>query len=144
MTLALDINPLLYASDTDSPFHPAAAAALTELANGSELVYLFWPVAVGYVRLGTGSGIAHVALTLDEAMGNVDRLLALPHFRTSAENSDFWSLFCRAAAEAQARSKLISDVHLVALMRQHGVRRILTHDRDFRKFDDIKVIDPFA
>ncbi|GIV00558.1 MAG: hypothetical protein KatS3mg014_2173 [Actinomycetota bacterium] len=34
--------------------------------------------------------------------------------------------------------------HLVALMRENGVRTILTHDRDFRRFDGIRVRDPFA
>jgi predicted nucleic acid-binding protein len=32
----------------------------------------------------------------------------------------------------------------VALMRQHGVSTIWSHDRDFLKFRGIKVQDPFA
>jgi predicted nucleic acid-binding protein len=39
---------------------------------------------------------------------------------------------------------LVPDAHLAALMRQHGVARIWTHDRDFMKFDRIEVRDPFA
>ena len=42
------------------------------------------------------------------------------------------------------RGNLVPDAHLVALMRQHGVRTIWTHDRDFRKFNGIRVVDPFA
>lgn len=29
-------------------------------------------------------------------------------------------------------------------MRQYEVKTILSHDRDFRKFDGIKVVDPFG
>ena len=38
----------------------------------------------------------------------------------------------------------MTDTHIVALMRRHGVRTIITHDRDFRRFDGIRVRDPFA
>jgi predicted nucleic acid-binding protein len=39
---------------------------------------------------------------------------------------------------------LVPDAHLVALMRENGVRRIWTSDRDFRRFDGIEARDPFV
>lgn len=36
------------------------------------------------------------------------------------------------------------DIHLVALMRQHGVRVLHSRDRSFRRFDGIEVQDPFG
>lgn len=144
MTLAFDINPLLYASDRRSPFHAVARSWIDSSIASGELIYLFWPVAVGYVRLSTGSAIAHSPLSLTEAVENVGALLSQPHVRTPNEGDGFWAEFSRSSTQAQARGKIISDVHIVALMRQHGVRRILTHDRDFRKFDGIEVVDPFV
>ena len=47
-------------------------------------------------------------------------------------------------SETRPRGNLLTDAHIVALMRQHGVSTIYTHDRDFRKFDGIRVVDPFA
>jgi predicted nucleic acid-binding protein len=47
------------------------------------------------------------------------------------------------AAEVGPRGRLVADAHLVALMRQHGVRTIVTRDRGFRRFDGIRVRDPF-
>ncbi|MBA2556550.1 MAG: PIN domain-containing protein [Chloroflexi bacterium] len=35
------------------------------------------------------------------------------------------------------------DAHIVALMRENGVRTIWTRDRDFRRFRDIQIRDPF-
>lgn len=40
------------------------------------------------------------------------------------------------------RGNLVPDIHLAALLRQHGVPVICTHDRDYRKFDCLKVVDP--
>jgi predicted nucleic acid-binding protein len=37
---------------------------------------------------------------------------------------------------------MVPDAHLAALLRQHGVRRLATHDRDFRRFDFLEVFDP--
>lgn len=143
MTLALDINPLLYATDVRSPYHSRAHDFLTQLIQGHEPVYLFWPVAVGYVRLSTGPSVSETPLLLHEAIGNIEGLLAIPHFRPGGERVDFWEAFAHAATESQARGRLISAVHIAALMRQNEVRRILSHDRDFRKFDGIEIVDPF-
>ncbi len=39
-----------------------------------------------------------------------------------------------------ARGNLVSDAHLVALMRQHDVDTTWTSDRDFRRFDRVRVL----
>lgn len=63
--------------------------------------------------------------------------------RTEAELPGFLRLY-RATAGDHTRGNLVPDAHLVALMRQHGVRTIYTRDRDFRRFDEISAVDPFA
>lgn len=40
------------------------------------------------------------------------------------------------------RGNLVFDAHTVALMREHGIRIIYTHDADFNRFTGLKVIDP--
>jgi len=42
------------------------------------------------------------------------------------------------------RGNLVSDAHLVALMRENGVDTLWSHDRDFRKFEGIRLRDPYA
>jgi predicted nucleic acid-binding protein len=63
--------------------------------------------------------------------------------RAPGEHDGFWSIFTSAAGE-RVRGHAVPDAHLVALMRQHDVRVIHTHDRDFRRFDGIDPRDPFA
>jgi predicted nucleic acid-binding protein len=42
------------------------------------------------------------------------------------------------------RGRQVPDAHIAALMRQHGVATIYTRDTDFRRFNGIRVEDPFA
>ena len=113
------------------------------MAAGPELVYLFWPTLLGYLRIVTHPGILVQPLTPARAQRNVVALIDRPHVRTPGEADGFWPLF-RSAAGGSARGNDIPDAHIVALMRQHGVRLIYTRDRGFRRFDGIEVVDPTA
>lgn len=111
------------------------------LAAGPDLVYLFWPAVMGYLRIVTHAGILPRPLGPSEALANVEALLGRPHVRTPGEGRGFLDLYRATGGEA-ARVNDVPDSHLVALMRQHGVAKIYTRDRDFRRYDDIAVIDP--
>lgn len=144
MSFAIDANLLLYASDESRTVHDEARALLEKIASGPDLVYLFWPVALAYLRIATHPRVFRHPLTSDQALGNLGRLTARPHVRTVGEGDRFWPALVSVMRETHVRGNLVPDAHLVALMREHGVARIWTRDRDFRKFDDIDVIDPFA
>lgn len=144
MSVTVDTNVLLYASDESSPYHVRALDLLERLARGPGIVYLFWPVVTGYLRLSTHPSIFASPLSADEALANVGELLALPHVQTAGEGERFWEGFREVAVEADVRGNLVPDAHLVALMRENGVRAIWTRDRDFRRFPGIEALDPFA
>lgn len=144
MSATVDANLLLFASDEGSPFHAIARAFLDDVAEGPEIVYLFWPVAMAYLRISTHASIFRSPLTPADAMANVESLLARPHVRSPGEQDGFWASYRRAADPTAARGNLVPDAHLVGLMFQHGVGTIYSHDRDFRRFDGIDVIDPLV
>ena len=50
-----------------------------------------------------------------------------------------WDVYEQVAAGQNFRGNLVSDAHLVALMKQHGVTVIWTDDRDFRRFEGMTV-----
>lgn len=143
MSSTFDANVLLYASDERSPYHRKARAFLDQIANGDELVYLFWPTVMAYLRIATHPAIFEQPLPPADALANIERLLALTHVQTAGEHDRFWASYQRIAGEADARGNLVPDAHLVALMVENGVRRIWTHDRDYRRFPDIEPRDPF-
>jgi len=143
MSATVDTNVLVYASHNRDPRHDVAEALVRRLATGPEILYLFWPVLLGYLRIVTHPGILPKPLSPAEAMRNVESLLDRPHVRAPGELDGFWPLF-RATAGDRPRGNDIPDAHVAALMRQHGVRVIYSHDRDFRRFDGIEPRDPFG
>jgi toxin-antitoxin system PIN domain toxin len=143
MSATLDANVLVYASNQADPVHAPARALVERLAAGPDLVYLFWPVLMGYLRLVTHPSILPRPLPAADAIANVTALLSRTHIRAPGEAEGFWELF-RSGAHAQLRGNAFPDAHLVGLMRQYGVGTIYTRDRDFRRFDGIRVVDPFA
>jgi toxin-antitoxin system PIN domain toxin len=143
MSSTLDTNVLLYASDESSSYHRRALELLETVAAGPDLVYLFWPVALSYLRIATHPAIFAKPLSTHDAIANVGDLVSRPHVRTCGEAEGFWESYQQVVASTPARGNLVPDAHLVALMRQNGVSTIWSHDRDFRKFDGVAVRDPF-
>lgn len=72
------------------------------------------------------------------------QLVQMPRCRVVVETEDFLASFREIVAEVPARGNLVPDAHLAAMMRVHDIRTIYTHDRDFRKFTFLRVIDPVA
>ncbi len=144
MSLALDANVLLYASNADDDRNERAREVLIGLAGGREVVYLFWPVVMAFLRIATRESVFPNPLSPAEALAMVGSLLSRDHIYAPGEDDLFWSAFREIAEEQRPRGDLVTDTHIVALMRRHGVRTIVTHDRDFRRFDGIRVRDPFA
>lgn len=143
MTATLDVNLLVYAADETVDQHPRARALLDWVATDRSITYLFWPVVLGYLRIVTNPAILRSPLTPAEAIGDIDGLLRRPHIVVVGETEQFWTKFKDVARSTAPRGNLVPDAHLVSLMGQHGVSTIWTNDRDFRKFDGIRVKNPF-
>jgi toxin-antitoxin system PIN domain toxin len=143
LSVTVDANILVYASNSGDPAFGPARALLEQLAAGPDLVYLFWPTIMGYLRIVTHPGILPSPLTFADASGNITTLLARPHVRTAGENEGFWTMYLVTAGE-HLRGNDVPDAHLVALMRQHGVQILYTRDRDFRRYEGIEVRTPLA
>ena len=98
---------------------------------------------MAYLRTSTHPGVFEAPLAPDDAVANVSSLLALPHVQAPGEQDAFWRHFRAAASDGGVRGNLVSDAHVVALMRENGARTIWSHDRDYRRFRGIDVLDPF-
>lgn len=143
MSYAIDANLLLYASDTSSRFHERAVAFLRGCAEGPELLYLPWPIVMAYLRIATHPAIFEHPLSPEEAAGNIEGLLVHPQVRPLGEIDGFWQVYRRTTGGLVVRGNLVPDAHVAALLLQHGVTNLWTHDRDFRRFEGLRVHDPF-
>lgn len=144
MTATIDVNLLLYASNRRSEHHSRALEVLRGIAGGPSIFYVFWPVIMSYLRMATSPWIFSPPLRPDDARSSVASLIQRAHIRTPGEHDGFWQHFEHVTEGMTIGGNLVPDAHLVALMHQHGVSEIWTHDRDFRRFDGVRVVDPFA
>jgi uncharacterized protein len=143
VSVAIDTNVLLHAANRHDPHYPAAFGLLERLARGPELLYVFWPVIMGFLRISTRTVVAAEPLTPQEAIGMARALVERPNVRTPGEQPGFFDVY-EAVAPPGTRGNHVPDAHLATLMRQHGVRVIYTRDRDFRRYDGIEARDPLA
>ena len=144
MSFGIDVDLLLYASDASSDKHARAAEFLRSCAEGDEVFCLAWATLMGYLRMATHASIFAQPLSPAEAAANVEALLALPHCRALGEEEGFWAVYREVTRGLAARGNQVPDAHLAAVLRQHGVVKLYTHDRDFRRFDFLQPIDPLA
>jgi toxin-antitoxin system PIN domain toxin len=143
MSVTVDTNVLVYATDTGSAVGEAARELIERLARGPELFYVFWPALMGFIRVATHPAINERPLTPPEAVDSVAALLARPNVRAPGEGTGFLRVY-DSTAPRMTRGRQVPDAHIAALMRQHGVATIYTRDSDFRRFDGIRVEDPFS
>ena len=142
MSFAIDVNVLVYASARGAPQHAAADAFLRECVRGPEVFYVAWLSLMSYARLVTHPKILRAPLTTAQAQRNIEALLSVPHCRTLTEQEGFWSVYLECTQGLPVRGNAVPDAHLAAILKQNGVTRLYTADRDFRRFDFLKVIDP--
>lgn len=144
MSFSFDVNILLYASDTGSRYFERAKSFVDSCIAQQEVFYLGWATVMSYLRIATHPAVFDHPLSPDEAIANIETLLNLPHARFLSEEEGFWDAYRAATAEVPIRGNLVPDAHLAALLRQHGVKTLYTHDRDFLKFSFLDVRDPLG
>ena len=143
MSASIDANVLVYASNDADPAQARAKAFIGQLAEAPDLLYLFWPTILGYLRIVTHPSILKRPLTPLEAQTNIQRLATRANVRTPGESNAFWDVYLTSGG-ASTRGNAVPDTHLATLMRENGVRILYTRDRGFRRFDFLDVRDPFT
>ena len=144
MSYSLDVDVLLHASNADGEEHERALEFMAECAEGPEPMCLAWLTLANYLRVVTHPWIFGRPLSSDEALRNVESLLRLPHARAIGEKEGFFDVYRDVTADVPTRGNLVPDVHLAAVLRQHGVRRLRSRGRDFLKFPFLDARDPLA
>lgn len=143
MSYSIDVNVLLYASNSEATEHEAAREFLQLCAEDSELLCLCWPTLMTYLRMSTHPRLFMKPLTPALAMKNVESLLAIPHVRVINELEGFLSTYQQMTESVPVRGNLVPDAHLATILQQHGVKRLYTRNRDFLKFTWLDIHDPF-
>lgn len=139
----IDTNALVYAFQEDSPHHEAALEVLRFRVERPKGAVLAWQVLFEFLRVVTHPTVAERPAKPAEAGEFIAYLIGLPGVRILKAGSKHFTFYQEAAREiGGARGNDVHDVRLVALMREHGDKEIVTADAGFRRFKGITVEDP--
>jgi hypothetical protein len=78
------------------------------------------------------------------ALSDLRAILASPSLVLLAETVRHPEVMASVLAASGATGNLVHDAHIAALCIEHGVSELLTGDRDFARFPEIRVVNPFA
>lgn len=135
-----DVNVLIALFRPEHPNHQAAREWWNTSAESGVPVTVPDLVWVGFVRITTNRRIFSVPATADEAWEFVRSVLGEPTYLHYAHHPRLLSEFESICSESQAAGDLVTDAYIAATARVLGAA-VATFDRDFRRFDDLRLVE---
>lgn len=143
--LVVDTNILVYAADSDSPFHVPCRSWLESQRLKSEAWYATWSIVYEFLRVTTHARVMRTPWTGAQAWSFVQAIRAAPGFSLLEPTPRHPDLLDEILHEMpHVAGNIVHDVRTVVLMREHGIRQVVTRDADFHRFRGIEVLDPLA
>ena len=141
--IVCDANVLLYAYDSHSELHAPCRDWLTRALNGSEPVGLPWQTLQAFLRIATNKRVYQLPLATIDACAIVSSWLSRSQVVVPHPGEQYWRILQSQLTAARVSGPLVSDAALAALAIEQGAS-LCTTDRDFRRFDGLKLVDPTA
>lgn len=142
--IAVDTNILVYAHRRDSEWHEPAASCVRELAEGAASWALPWPCLHEFFSIVTHERIYSPASTAAKALEQIGAWLKSPSVVLLSETAGYWDVLARLCEKSKINGPRVNDGRIAALCIHHGVRELLSADRDFSRFGDLKTRNPLA
>lgn len=139
--IVVDANILLYAYDLHATQHLRCRDWFNQAMNGNEQIGLPWQSLLAFIRIATNTRAYRQPLSGSRACELVDSWLARPQALLIEPGQQFWEIFRAQIREARAHGPLVTDTALAALAIERGAT-LCTTDRDFRRFDGLRLLDP--
>jgi uncharacterized protein len=141
----VDTNILIYAANEDAPEHLRCRAQLDRWRSRAGAWYLTWGICYEFLRVTTHRRVMERPLSATEAWGFLESVLASPGASLLIPTGRHSAVLTELIGSVpDLRGNLMHDATTVALMHEHGIRRIYTRDVDFHRFSEIEPIDPLA
>src|SRR5512139_1562400 len=131
----VDTSVLVYAADEDSPFHVPCREQLEQWRRQPGAWYVTWGILYEFLRVTTHPRVMRRPWSGQDAWRFVAALLASPGLDVLVPTDRHSAVAEQVFMEVpQLVGNLVHDAHTAVLMREHGVRRIVTRDTDFHRF----------
>lgn len=141
--ILLDANLLLYAWDASATHHERARTWLEAKVSEGEPVRVAWVTILAFIRIATNFRGVQQPMTPLEACQAMSSLLDQPSVEILDAGPRHWGILARLIDASGSRGALIMNAHLAALALEHGAI-LCTHDRDFLRFDGLRVEFPLS
>ena len=139
----VDTNLLIYAVDEDFAEQRQMRQLLEQWGSASETWYLTWSIVYEFLSVSTQRKAFAHALSFSQAWDFVEGLWAFPSFDILLETERHSDVIRELAREYPHTSGTrFHDLHIAAIMREHGITEIRTADTDFHQFQFLRVINP--
>ena len=136
-----DANLVLYAYNADAAGHELPRLWLEASLSSAEPFALSWQTITAFIRISTNVRAFPQPLSIREASEIVAEWLERPNVTILQPGGRHWEIFARLLDEGQVSGALVMDAHLAALAIEHGAT-LATTDRDFARFNKLRVINP--
>ncbi|MCE5278706.1 MAG: TA system VapC family ribonuclease toxin [Planctomycetaceae bacterium] len=139
----VDTNILVYAADRHADEHARCLKLIEGLRRGVEPWYLTWPTVYEFLRVVTHRKVLRHPWSLAEALQFINALMEADNLSLLPETPRHMAVLADLAAQSHVSGgNTVFDLHIAALMKEHGLSRIYTRDTDFHRFTFIEVVDP--
>lgn len=136
---AIDTNVLVYAFFSDSPFHDAARKLVEDLAQSAVAWAIPWPCIHEFYAVVTNPKIFPDPDLPARARAQIDAWMGSPSLQLLSETAGHWVVLNRLLVSGRIAGPTVHDARIAALCLTHGVSELLTLDRDFSRFAELKV-----
>lgn len=143
--IAVDTNVLVYGHRREVRVGDAAHALLADLAAGDRPWAIPWPCCYEFISVVTNRRIwKDAATSAEDAWAQFQAWANAPTCRLIAETNGFRTILGRFVQRPHVVGGVVHDARIAALCVAHGVEELLTRDRDFPIFPELRTRDPFA
>jgi predicted nucleic acid-binding protein len=137
----LDTNVLIYATNTASPWHPAASAAIEQARRDGRPLVASTQIMREYLAVATRPGTMSAPLAI--IFSAIDAFRQA--FTIVDDSQAVFSTLCDLVRSVQVSGKQIHDANIVATMLHAGVPTLLTGNvADFRRFGHLITVVPLT
>lgn len=136
-----DINLLVYAYNSDAPFHHGSKAWWEDCLSGRVTVGLPWVVMLGFVRIMSSSAVLTDPMGPDEALKHVQSWCACSQTQVVVPGPRHLEILAEIMQESCASGRLTTDAHLAALAIETQ-SEIHSNDLDFARFPGLRWRNP--
>jgi uncharacterized protein len=137
----IDANLLLYAHNSATEQHRVARRWIEGVFSSAEPVGVAWMTILAFLRVATNPRVFARPLSERDAVKIVGEWLSIPSVRVYEPGPRFWTILSGLILHSQVRGPLMSDAYLAAIAIEHGLV-LCTNDRDFSRFDGLRVFNP--